>query len=133
MSEIPTPDVGFEPAPTPKRKGCCGRTGIVCIAVIAVVVVGIIAATMFLGGPGYQTRIVDEFYNEDIELSDTTFYRDEFRVSSSETQTDIRPDLHFNIYVNTGSDDVSVTVHIAVYELDRSTFDSRIKKLGIKK
>jgi archaellin len=125
MSEIPMPEPGgYEAVTTEKKKGCCSRTVVLCIVVIAVVVIGVIAATVLLGGPSYQTRVVDEYYNEDVNLSTTTFYRGEFYVSSSETQTSTQPDLYFQITVDTGSDSMSVTVHIAVYNLDVATFDS---------
>jgi hypothetical protein len=128
MSEIPMPEPdGYEPTPTPtkKKRGCCSRT-VMCIGIIAIVVVGVIAVTVLLGGPEpeYGERVVADYNNSDIDLSDITFYRDEFSVSSSETMTSTQPDLLFQITVDTGSDSVSVSVHIAVYELDIDTFDS---------
>lgn len=126
MSEIPMPEPGgYEAAAPEKKKGCCGRT-VMCIAVIGVVIVGLIILTALFGGgpePEYGERVIDEYNNSDVNLSDTTFYRGGFSVSSSETLTDTQPDLLFEITVDTGSDSVSVSVHIAVYDIDVDTFD----------
>jgi hypothetical protein len=131
MSEIPMPEPGGYEAAEPKKKtGCCSRT-VMCIGVIAIIVVGVIAAAVILpnilgpsnGEPEYGERdlIVDNDYDPDIY---PTYYYDEFSVSSSETQTSTQPDLLFQVTVDKGSDTASVTVHIAVYDLDQSSFDS---------
>ena len=130
MSEIPMPEPGgYEPAAPEKKRGCCGRT-VMCIGVIAVVIIGLVVITAILGGLGptnggadYGERdlIVDYDYDPSIY---PIYYYDEFSVSSSETQTSIQPDLYFQITVDSGSDTASVTVHIAVYDLDQSSFES---------
>jgi hypothetical protein len=66
-------------------------------------------------------NVTDNDYDPDIY---PTYYYDEFSVSSSETQTSTQPDLLFQVTVDKGSDTASVTVHIAVYDLDQSSFDS---------
>jgi hypothetical protein len=132
MSEIPMPEPGGYEAPAPeKKKGCCSRT-VLCIGVIAIVILAGIVFTAVLnnmgnggnGGAEYGERdlILDYDFDPDIY---PIYYYDEFTVSSSETQTSTQPDLYFQVSVDhTGSDSVSVTVHIAVYDLSQSEFES---------
>lgn len=123
------PSDGYAAAqPSPKKGFPCCRT--ICIVIGVLVIIGIIMVAMFLlpllnlngGTTGYQTREIDSYNNSDVELY-PTFYRAEFYVSSSDTQTSTVPDLDFEIYVSTGSDSVTVTIHIAVYDCSLSTFD----------
>ena len=66
MSEIPMPEPGgYEPTPTEKKRGCCGRT-VMCIGVIAIVIIGVIVATVILGGlgpsgPSYESRQIEKY------------------------------------------------------------------------
>ena len=94
------------------------------MVVIAVVFLGTFASLFnWGGGPSYQTRSIASYSNQDVSLF-PSYYYDEFSVSSYETQTTTSPDLDFEISVtSTGSDGVTVTVHVAVYEIDKTTFD----------
>ena len=75
-------------------------------------------------GQSYDTRSIANYSNQDVQLF-STYYYDEFSVSSSETLTSTSPDIQFIVEViDTGSDAVSVTIHFAVYEIDQTTFDS---------
>jgi hypothetical protein len=116
----------------PKRSGPCSVRCLGAVVVIAIVAVAGIVIIQNLpdnggnggnGGADYDTRTIDSYSNQDVTLY-PTFYPGEFDVYSSETQTSTVPDLYFDITVNTGSDSVSVSVHIAVYDTDLSTFDS---------
>lgn len=132
MTEIPMP--GPEPYQQAPKKSdssdCCKIGVIICvifiigIVIIAVVFLGSFASLFnWGGGPSYQTRSIVTYSNQDVSLF-PSYYYDEFSVSSFETQTTTQPDLDFEIsVVSTGSDSVTVTVHVAVYEIDKTTFD----------
>ncbi|MHA2354896.1 MAG: hypothetical protein ACXADC_06965 [Candidatus Thorarchaeota archaeon] len=132
MTEIPLPPGDYqEPAAPPKKGPGCGTTMIVVLVIAIVVVAGVIIVLLpglFNGGlttttPSYSERQVADYMNQDIDLS-PTYYRGGFTVSASEVQTSIVPDLLFDVYVrDTGSDGVSVSVHIAVYETSVSIVD----------
>jgi hypothetical protein len=134
MTEIPMPGPG-EYQPTKKSSttsDCCKIGGIICViliigmVVIAMVFMGSILSIFggITGGTGYSTRTIASYSNEDIDLFGTYYYH-EFSVSSSETLTSTVPDLQFEIDVwDTGSDSVSPTIHVAVYEITQTTFDS---------
>ena len=116
-------------APTPSGGG--GNTmKIAAIVIIAIVVVAAVVIVVIWNpfapssnGPTYQSRTIKNV-SQDINLW-PTFYREEFSVSSSETQTTIEPDLYFQITVlSTGTDSVSVTITYEVYEVSQSMFDS---------
>jgi hypothetical protein len=135
MSEIPIP--APEPYQQPKQSsgyGTCCKIGVV---ICVLLIVGmIIIAMVFMGGllsifggittgggPTYQTRSLLNSNNEDVSIF-PTYYYDEFTVYSSEVQTTTSPDVYFDIsVVSTGSDAVSVTIHFAIYEIDKITFD----------
>lgn len=120
---MPGDDDYQEPQDTTK-KGTPWTKIIVVVVIIAVL--GIAAFTLLQpSGPtgDFSTRTIQDYNNQDVDLY-PTFYRSEFSVSSSEVQTSTPPDLHFDIDVNTGSDDVTPTVVIAVYDVDQTTFDS---------
>ena len=133
MTEIPMP--GPEPyQQAPKKSGssdCCKIGAIICVVfiigmvVIAVVFLGTFASIFnWGGGTSYQTRSITTYSNQDVELF-PTYYAGEFSVYSSETQTTTSPDLDFEISViSTGGDSVTVTVHVAVYEIDKTSFDA---------
>jgi hypothetical protein len=117
---------GYQEPERPSKKGTPWTK--IVLVVIIIAVIGVAAVLVLQPGGNaqsgdYSTREIEDYNNEDIELY-PTFYRAEFSVSSSETQTDIQPDLHFEIDVNTGSDDVTVDIVIAVYDVDLSTFDT---------
>ena len=122
MTEIPMP-TDDQARPSGESDG--GRCSTKLIAVVVVVIViGAAAAFILLSGPsGPQTRTIATYEDEDIELW-PTFYREEFTVTSSETQTDTQPDLKFLIDVSTGSDSVSVDIYVEVYDCNLATFDS---------
>ena len=130
MTEIPLPPGEYE-APAPPKKGRgCGTTVIVVLVIAIIVVAGVVI--VLIGGFGnggitttadYSEREIADYQNQDIDLT-PIYYRGGFSVSSSEVQTSIVPDLLFDIYVrDTGSDGVSVSVHIAVYETSVSVVD----------
>jgi len=119
-------DDGYQQPERPSKKGIPWTKIIVVVIILAIIGV----AGFLVLQPGgdtqsgnYSTREIQDYNNEDIELY-PTFYRDDFSVSSSETQTSTQPDLHFEIDVDTGSDDVTVDIVIAVYDVDQSTFDT---------
>ena len=126
MTEIPLPPGDYEAPPAPRKKRGCGTTFIVVLVIAIIVVAGVVIVLMSgLGnGPGsYSERQVADYMSQDIDLT-PTYYRGGFSVSSSEVQTSIVPDLLFDIYVrDTGSDGVSVSAHIAVYEASVSVVD----------
>lgn len=76
------------------------------------------------GGSSYDTRSIVSYSGTDVDIY-PTYYYDEFSVYSSEVQTSTQPDVYFDINVyDTGSDSVTVTIHVAIYEIDKTTFDS---------
>lgn len=133
MTEIPMP--GSDPyQPAPRRSEgsqCCKWGAIICVVLIIAMVLisviflgGILSIFSGFGGATYGERTLATYSNSDVELF-SSYYYDEFYVSSSETQTSISPDVEFNIDVyDTGTDVVSVTIHFAIYEIDMTTFDS---------
>ncbi|RDE15186.1 MAG: hypothetical protein C4K49_06675 [Candidatus Thorarchaeota archaeon] len=124
MSEIPlAPSEGYGPPKEHATKGCGKVAIIVALLVTAVIVVAVVVPLLAPQNP-YQTRSIQTWTNEDVELYTPTYYRWEFSVASSEVQTSTVPDLHFLISTNRGSDVVSVTIHIAVYEMTKAVFDS---------
>jgi flagellar basal body-associated protein FliL len=134
MTEIPMPGPSdYQPAKkSSATSDCCKIAGIICViliigmVVIAVVFMGSILSFFggITGGTGYSTRTIASYSNEDIDLY-STYYYNEFSVSSSETLSSTAPDIRFVINVwDTGSDSVTTTIHVAVYELTKATFDS---------
>lgn len=132
MTEIPMP--GPEPyQQAPKQSatsGCCKIGAVICVifiigmVVVAAIMWGSLLSIFNWGGPSYGERSIANYNNEDIQLFGTYYY-DEFYVSSAETQTSTRPDVLFDISVDdTGVDVVNVTIHFAIYEIDKTTFDS---------
>jgi hypothetical protein len=134
MTEIPMP--ASDPyQPAPKRSGgsdCCKWGAIICVVLIigmiliAVIFMGGILSMFggFGGGATYGERNIATYSSSDVELYGSYYY-DEFDVSSAETQTSTAPDVSFDIAVtDTGVDGVSVTVHFAIYDIDKVTFDS---------
>jgi hypothetical protein len=136
MSEIPIP--ASEPYPQPKQSSgygtCCKIGVVVCVLliigmiVIAMVFMGgilsIFGGITTGGGSTYQTRSLASYSNQNIDIY-PTYYYDEFTVSSADVQTTTAPDVYFVVNAaDTGSDSVTVTVHVAVYEIDKTTFDS---------
>ncbi len=97
---------------------------IVGLVIAIVIVAGVIIVLLpGLGNGDYSEREVADYQNQDIDLS-PTYYRGGFSVSSSEVQTSTVPDLLFDINVrDTGSDGVSVSAYIAVYETSVSIVD----------
>jgi len=125
LTEIPLPPDYSEPAKPSKGIGFGWK--VIGVLIVAVVVVAGVAVVFFgsIDMNGGGERQIGDWNNVDIELYPGVIYRDEFSVSSSEAQGSLLPDLDFDISVdNTGSDSVSVEIHIAVYELDVTTFDS---------
>ena len=132
MTEIPMP--GPEPYQQAPKKStssdCCKIGAIICVVfIIAIVIIAVVFLGTFAslfnwgGGPTYQTRSIATHSNQDVSLF-PSYYYDELSVYSYETQTTTVPDLSFEISViSTGSDAVTVTVHVAVYEIDKTTFD----------
>lgn len=132
MTEIPMP--GPESYQPVKKSSagtdCCKIGAIICVVliigmvIIAMVFMGSILSIFGGGGTSYSTRTIASYSNEDVELFGSYYY-DEFYVSSSDTMTSTAPDIEFDIDArNTGSDDVTVTIHFAIYEIDMTTFDS---------
>ncbi len=125
MTEIPMPMGDDQQRPKKESGGGPCSTKIIAVVIIVIVVgaVGFILLSSPGGSDDYQTREIASYTNQDIDLY-PTFYRSQFSVSSSDTQTTIQPDLLFEIDVNTGSDSVMVSVQIAVYDVDQTTFDT---------
>jgi len=125
LTEIPLPSDYSEPAKPSSGIGF-GWKVLAGLVVVIVVVAGV-AVVLFgsIDTSGGGERQIRSWNNVNIELYPDVIYRDEFSVSSSEAQGSLLPDLEFDVSIdNTGSDSASVEIHIAVYELDRSTFDS---------
>ncbi len=134
MTEIPMPASDpYQPAPKKSSMGsdCCKIGAIICVLlIIGMVIIALIlmggVLSIFGGftGATYGERTLASSNNTDIDLF-STYYYDEFTVSSFETQTSTAPDVQFDISVDdTGVDVVSVTVHFAIYSIDQTTFDS---------
>ena len=134
MTEIPMPASDpYQPAPQKSSTGseCCKWGAIICvILIIAMVIIamvfmgGILSIFGGIGGADYGEREIASHNNTDVQLF-STYYYDEFSVSTAETQTSIEPDLQFDISVDdTGVDVVTVTIHFAIYDIDQTTFDS---------
>jgi len=127
LTEIPLPPGEYEAPPTPKKGRGCGTTVIVVLVIAIIVVAGVVIVLMSglgNGGTSYDEREIADYQNQDIDLN-PIYYRGGFTVSSSEVQTSIVPDLLFDINVrDTGSDGVSVSAHIAVYETSVSVVDA---------
>ncbi len=131
MTEIPMPGPeSYQPPPKSSAGAdCCKIGAIICVVliigmvVIAVLFMGSIMS-FFGGGSSYSLRTIASYSNENVELFGSYYY-DEFYVSSSETMTSTSPDVQFEIDArDTGSDDVTVTIHFAIYSIDITTFDS---------
>ncbi|MFW9861390.1 MAG: hypothetical protein ACFFEX_02455 [Candidatus Thorarchaeota archaeon] len=126
MTEIPLPPGEYEAPPAPRKERGCGTTVIVVLVIAIIVVAGVVIVMMSglgNGGTSYDERAIADYQNQDIDLT-PTYYRGGFSVSSSEVQTSIVPDLFFEIEVkDTGTDGVSVSAHIAVYETSVSIVD----------
>ncbi len=125
MTEIPLPPDYVEPE-RPSRGPGFGRNLIVGLIIAIVVVAGVLVVFLgFLGNGGVAgEREIGSWNNFDVDLYPGWIYREEFSVSASEAQGSLLPDLLFEVIVDdTGSDAVSVEIHIAVYELDLATFD----------
>jgi hypothetical protein len=134
MTEIPMPASDpYQPAPQKSSTGsdCCKWGAIICvILIIAMVLIAVVFLGSFMSifggftGTTYGERTIASYNNSDVDLF-STYYYDEFSVSSSETLTSTVPDISFDISVDdTGVDAVSVTIHFAVYNIDQTTFDS---------
>lgn len=125
MTEIPMPMGDDQQRPKKESGGGPCSTKLIAVVIIVIVVgaLGFILLSSPGGSEDYQTREIASYNNQDIDLY-PTFYRSQFSVSSSETQTSIQPDLLFDIDVKTGSDSVVVTAQIAVYDVDQTTFDT---------
>ena len=131
MTEIPMPASDpYQPAPQKSSTGseCCKWGAIICvILIIAMVVIAMVflgGVLSIFGGAQYGEREIASYNNTDVQLF-TTYYYDEFSVTSAETRTSTQPDIQFDISVDdTGVDVVSVTIHFAVYDIDQTTFDS---------
>jgi hypothetical protein len=124
LSEIPlAPSEGYGPPKEHAKKGC-GKVVIIIAVLVTVVVVVAVVVPRLSPQSSYETRSIETWTNEDVELYSPTYYRWDFSVASSEVQTSTVPDLHFLISIDKGSDIVSVTIHIAVYEMSRAAFDS---------
>ncbi|MFX1262441.1 MAG: hypothetical protein ACFFAZ_10160 [Promethearchaeota archaeon] len=128
MTEIPLPPSDYEAPPAQRKGRGCGTTFIIVLVIAIIVVAGVVVVLMsgLSNGPAsgsHDERQIADYMNQDIELT-PTYYRGGFSVSSSEVQTTIVPDLLFDIYVrDTGTDSVSVSGHIAVYEASVSVVD----------
>ncbi len=125
LTEIPLPSDYTEPAKPSSGIGFGWK--ILAGLVVVIVVLAGVAVVLFgsVDTTGAGEREIGSWNNVDIELYPGVIYRDEFSVSSSEAQGSLVPDLDFDISVDdTGTDSVSVEIHIAVYELDVTTFDS---------
>ncbi|MFQ5832057.1 MAG: hypothetical protein ACE5H4_05110 [Candidatus Thorarchaeota archaeon] len=125
MTEIPLLLDYVEPE-RPSRGPGFGRMLIVGLIIAIVVVAGVLVVFLgFLGDGGAAgQREIGSWNNIDVDLYLGWIYRDEFSVSSSEAQGSLVPDLLFEVSVDdTGSDAVSFEIHIAVYEIDLTTFD----------
>jgi hypothetical protein len=125
MTEIPTPDYGIAAPPAEKKSSPMKLIlVVVVIAIVAVASTLVVLNMMSANTPSlYDEREIASYNNTNINLY-PTYYRAEFDVYSSEVLTSTPPDLLFEITVqDTGSDSVSVTVHIAVYNTDLATVD----------
>lgn len=146
MTEIPLPpsDGYVEPSAPSKGPGC-GKMLIVGL-IIAIVVIGGFIVVMLPGllngnnttttttpttpvtttttSAPYDVRSITQSIRVDIDLISTTYYADEFYVSSSEVLTTTPPDLWFTVVVwDYGVDSGPVDVYIAVYETDLTTVE----------
>lgn len=94
------------------------------ILVGVVILVGLNTAIEFPIGKGtsFETRSLSGFNNMEIEIY--FIYYESFEVLTTETQTNIAPDLYFEINVNTHNDTVPVEIKIAIFDVDEETFQS---------
>lgn len=99
-------------------------------AILAIVIIAIVAIASFtlLGTqptpitPGSATLADDN--DRDVDLF-PAYLRAEFTVNASQVRTGTAPSVQFNVTVaDTGEDVVVVTIHVAVYDLNQTTFDS---------
>ena len=124
MTEIPLPpSEGYD---EPEKKGgfCGGCNKVLCILVIAIVVVGGIVVVIMNSAPQYQTRVLNEWTNEDVDPHYIAYYRAQFSVSSSEVETGRDVQLHFQVTCDNGADPGSVTIYVRVYECSQATVDA---------
>ena len=77
------------------------------------------------GATSYDSMSIVNYTNTDITLDRAGMMHNEFGVNTSQVQTTTPPDMWFNITVaSTGTDNVMVSIHVAVYRLDLASFDS---------
>ncbi|NHJ13425.1 MAG: hypothetical protein EAX95_07095 [Candidatus Thorarchaeota archaeon] len=131
MTEIPLPPDEYSGVEPEKKGGFCKN--ILIIAVILMIVVGaVVGFTMFSDGPtttttqqvNWDSRDIADWNNVDIETSDTVYYRNQFTVSSYETETDEIPYVQFEISIDDmGADTGTVGIHVAIYQTTMSVVD----------
>ncbi len=138
MSEIPMP--ASEPYQPPRQSSGYGTCCKIAVVICVLLIIGmLIIALAFMGGlinlfggiigngSNFESRTLVSYNNIDVDIYEPlgTYYYDDFDVYSYEVLTTTSPDVLFDISVDdTGVDAVSVTIHIAIYDIDRATFDS---------
>jgi hypothetical protein len=127
MTEIPLMPSEAPVGPSEKRVAC-GKP-IIAIVVIVIVAFAALVAINLMGNVGQSysssTRDIDSYNNTDIDLSTVSYYRSEFDVQTYEVETPYVPELLMDIAIDhTGSDSVTVTIHIAVYETTAAVVDA---------
>jgi hypothetical protein len=96
----------------------------ILVAVI-VVIAGIAAIALFTQTftDNYETKQIS--HNTNFNPVNSRFYEGEFNVWSSEVQVDRAPELLVEIIVfDSGNGDYEITIHYAIYETDRATYNS---------
>ncbi|MHA2067394.1 MAG: hypothetical protein ACXABY_23745 [Candidatus Thorarchaeota archaeon] len=96
------------------------------IAVAGVVIIASVVAVAYFSqafAETYETRQFTHSTNFDPSL--TQFYEGEFRVLSSEAESDRPPEVLIEVLVfDTGNDVYNIIINYAIYETDLATYDS---------
>ena len=103
-------------------------TAVKAIAAVAVIAIVVVASVALLGSQPQpivpDSSTLGQYNDYDLELF-PTFLRAQFIVNESQVLTGTAPEVQFNVNVeDTGEDVGTVTIFVAVYELNESTFDS---------
>ena len=120
MSEIPL--APSEEYGVPSSSG--GRTKIIAVVVIAIIVVGGLGAVVLLNsGPVYNEREITSWTDADVDPESLVYYRNSFTTSSSETVNGL-PYLRAVVTIDNGYDTGNVGVEFRVYECSVAVVDA---------
>lgn len=126
MTEIPLPPDEYAGAEPEKKGGFCRNVAVI-VVILMIAIGAVVGYSMFsqgTGNIGWDSRDIREWNNSDIETADSVYYRGQFSVLSSETQTFELPYVHFDISIDDmGADSGSVTIHVAVYQTTMTVVD----------